>query len=115
MPNARGSAENFKVDKQKRKTEKAKRLAAGQPKHKDEKYMDKEELEAYIDLYLQLADGDIPDNDQVKIAKDMWKEKLKQGVNTSDVDKVNDIVKRGLDYAKSIRTTSTEPSNTSDE
>lgn len=61
---------------------KAVRLVRGAPIRK-EIYMNKEELRAYIMRYLDnIPDGEVPDENQVNVAKDMYKNDCKY----SDVD-----------------------------
>lgn len=85
---SKGLEEIARIRAQKREA-KAKRLARHRPKWKDERYMNQKEREAYIDLYLELEldeDGNPirPTLEQVKIVKDMWKEKLKYTEVTAD-------------------------------
>ena len=67
---------------EKKRLAKAKRLAKGKPKWKDEKVATIEEREAYIDRFLELEDDEDgnplrPTLDQVKINKDLMMLKLK--------------------------------------
>ena len=74
MPQYSKGLEAIDVIRKKKQLAKAKRLAAGKPKWKDEKYMTPEEYEAYIDGFLRNGDKDI---EKVKIAVQMFDKKQK--------------------------------------
>jgi len=78
--------EAFAILRRKKQSEKALRLAKGKPKWKDEKYMKREELEAYIDRYLEDDVDVIPSEAQVKVAKSMYDTKMKYEEVSADVN-----------------------------
>ena len=83
---------------------KARRLAKNKPKWKDEHYMNKEQYEAYIDKYLALEeDQERPFLDQAKIAKDMYKEKVRQDESSSDEATIEAIIQEAKNYAKYLK------------
>ena len=69
---------------------KARRLANNAPKWKDEKYMTPEELDAYIDRYLTVPDGEEPSESQTKIAQKQYDLKNKYAKEAKTLAEVED-------------------------
>ena len=73
----------LRLHKHKLSLAKAKRLADGRPKWKDEKYMKIEEYEAYIDWFLTMDQDEFNlmgiDGEKAKIAFKMYELKKKEG------------------------------------
>ena len=77
MVNPNGCVKGIHAYVKKRQLAKAKRLLKNKPLYKDEKYMNKEDYEKYIDRFLTIAEDALPNVDQTKIAVSMYDKKCK--------------------------------------